>query len=148
VKPSALETLAQLGLHAGMLEGYENLLSTLDRPAGVPERIIALCRLRVAAIHGAVDRWREEQTGAVLEPEVIRSVIAGDFRQLTRAEQAALALTERLPLDWHAMTDAEVATVKAHFGGEGCVGLITAIAFFDVNHRLTGALPAPAEQEN
>jgi hypothetical protein len=72
------------------------------------------------------------------------TVVRGDFGVFGAAEHAALTLTERLPLAWHELTDEETAEVAEHFGPKGCVTLMTAIAYFDVNGRLETTLSSIA----
>jgi alkylhydroperoxidase family enzyme len=136
--------LASLGLKPELLTQYESFLDSLDRLDGVPERVVQMCGLRIAAMRGSADDWLSS-SAIVLEDEVIEAVRRGECEAMTEAEQAALTLAERVSFQWHELTDQEVDAVVEHFGESGCVSLMTAIAFFDTNHRLESALASQPE---
>jgi hypothetical protein len=142
---TALAKLASLHLKPELLTQYETFLAALEEPDGVPDRIVQMCGLRIAAMRGEVDAWLLGSAGVGLDTTDIESIRRGAYESLTDAEQAALRLADRISFQWHDLTDQEVEAVTAHFGEAGCVGLMTAIAFIDANHRLDSAL-APLEE--
>ena len=142
---SALAKLASLGLKPELLNGYESFLDACQRSDAVPDRIIRLCGLRIAAMRGCADAWLAESGSGALAGVDVDSIKRGAYEGLSDAEQAALRLAERISFQWHDLTDDEVEAVTAHFGESGCVTLMTAIAFIDANHRLDSALATPQE---
>jgi len=150
---SSVEALSSLGLKPDLLKDYQSFLASLENSEGIPPRVMQMCGLRVAVIKGNDGEWLLHNARAVLDAETIELITRGDFATLEAAEQAALALAECIPLQWHELTDAQVAAVVDHFGERACVALMTAIAFFDVNDRLEATLDpmirtASGRQEN
>lgn len=133
--------LAGLGLDGHMLRDYQQFLGVLGDVPSVPQRVLSLCRARVAAVHGMTP----DPTGDGLDAAEIDALKRGELDGFSESERAALGLVECLCLQPHAMTDADVADCVASFGGKGAVGLMTAIAFADVDCRLRLTLPTPAE---
>ena len=117
-----------LALRPALQEKYGAFLESLRLEGEVPERILTLCRARVAQIHG-----RPVQG---ITDEEAEWLAAGEAGSLSEAERAALALAERMPFGHHYIEDQEVERVKQHLGNSGAVTLLTALAFFDVNCRL------------
>jgi alkylhydroperoxidase family enzyme len=138
------DMLEALGLTSKMVEQYGDFLAALGGEEDVPARVLALCSLRVAAIRDTVDQWSVRNTAHGLSGRDLDAVVSGDFADFDPAERAALTLTERIPLAWHELTDEETAEVAEHFGPKGCVTLMTAIAYFDVNGRLETTLSSIA----
>ena len=134
------EFLAELGLEPRMVEQYRDFLASMETAEDVPARVLTLTALRVAAIKGREAQWLERNPDHGLTDADVEAVIRGVFDGFGAAERAALELTERLPLAWHSLTDEEVAAVTEHFGPKGCVSLMSAIAYFDVNDRLEATL--------
>ena len=62
----------------------------------------------------------------------------------SESEQSALKLAEQMPHSVHQITDDQVQAAAQHFGHPGCVALLTALAFFDVNCRLKLVYEIPA----
>ncbi|MEQ8859101.1 MAG: hypothetical protein RIC56_10660 [Pseudomonadales bacterium] len=135
--------LADLGLDAGMLEHFQGFLGALDDPPAVPVRVLTLCRARVAALHGLAPAAADVPALADQDLDALRR---GALECFDAAERAALALVENLCFQPHAMSDAAVQDCAQAFGAEGTVGLMTAIAFADVDCRLRRTLPAAADQ--
>lgn len=106
-----------LALRPELHKKYEDFLATIEQCDAVPARIFELCRIRIRYIHGLVGE----------------DVVADS---LTEAESSALTVAERMPYQHHQLTDDEVEAVKLNFGDDGCVALLTALAFFDVTARL------------
>jgi len=116
----------------------------------VPRRVLELCRLRIAAIHGCEAEWVIRDARVALEPEALAALREGRFAAFSPAEQAALAIAERLPYAHHQVTDEHVAELSGSYGAAGAVALLTALAFFDVIGRLKlvfDVAPEPAGLE-
>ena len=136
--------LDALGLPPKMVEQYGEFLAALDGEEDVPARVLTLCSLRVAAIRDEVDQWIVRNAAHGLTSTELDAVVRGHFGAFDAAELAALTLAERVPMAWHELTDEETAEVAEHFGPKGCVTLMTAIAYFDVNGRLEATLSSIA----
>jgi len=118
-----------------LAELYGNFYRSLWNGA-VDRRVLELCRLRIAAIHDCAAE-RDIRDAAVSLSAAERTALdSGDPAPFDAASRAALALAERMPFDHHGITDQEVATAERHFGADGTVTLLTALAFFDVTCRL------------
>ena len=142
------DLLDALGLHSGMAAGYRDFLLSLDNIAEVPRRVLNLCALRVAAIKGGTEPWLQRNPDHELSEVDVAALVKGEFAGFTGDEQAALSLTEKLPLAWHTLTDVEVAGVNAAFGARGTVALMSAIAYYDVNDRLEATLGSLTGRSN
>jgi len=99
----------------------------------VDRRVLEIARLRIAAIHGceaeaAMDLALDERQAAALQ--------SGDASPFDAPVRAALTLAEHMPFDHHGISDADVSAAADHFGPDGAVTLLTALAFFDSNCRL------------
>ncbi|MFK7912883.1 MAG: hypothetical protein AB8B93_03125 [Pseudomonadales bacterium] len=134
---------ALLGQRPELMERYRAFLETLWVEGHVPLRLLHLCRLRIAAIHGAVSAWNPvplPDLEAPLEGAALaalsRGPTADDAALFTLAEQAALQVAELIPHGQHQITDAQVAALQTALGNPAAVALLTALAFFDVNTRL------------
>ncbi|MEM7018758.1 MAG: hypothetical protein AAF512_15635 [Pseudomonadota bacterium] len=129
-----LESL--IGNHSAILERYRAFYLGLWRDELVPRRVLELCRLRIAFIHNAAAEVSLKDPEAHVSEDEIEALRLGHFGQFTNEEQYALQLAEQMPHAHHQITDEEVQHVSAAFGNNGCVGLLTALAFFDVTCRL------------
>ena len=122
-----------LALMPALRERYQAFLESHESTGLLPDRTLALCRARVAAIHG-------QPLGDAL-PEAEREALSrGDFSPFSEEEQAALRVAERVPYQHHQLEDEEVEAVKSHYGDAGVVALLTAVSFYDVNTRLALSL--------
>ena len=132
--PTAFE--AVLGHRPELLARYRAFYTTLFDPTRVPRRVLELCRLRIAAIHGCAAEWGiRDALVPIAETELV-DLARGDVARFDAVERAALEIAERLPYQQHAIDDAQVAAVHAALGPAGAVALLTAIAFFDATCRL------------
>ncbi len=141
--PSALE--AALANRPELLSHYRSFYLKLWHGGLVPVRVLELCRLRIAFIHGATAELavRHRQAGvADLERDALARM---DFSVFSDAEQAALTLAELMPHQHHAIDDAQVDRVRQLFGESGTVNLLAALAFFDVTSRLKLVWALPEE---
>ncbi len=134
-------------LHTAFLNSFEN-------DGLIPERVLALCRLRIAFIHdvplmpaGALERLAtepsEEDAHGLTEAQV-ESLAAGVFTDFDDSERVALAIAEKMPYAHHEVSDDEVAAARDAFDNGGAVSLLTALAFFDATCRMKVALGAAA----
>jgi alkylhydroperoxidase family enzyme len=128
-----------------LLAGYRVFYSSLWTEGLVPRRILELCRLRVAAIHGCKPEWVIRDAEVALSAEQLAALEHGRLESFDAAERAALTVAERVPYQHHALTDDEVAQVKQHLGDAGCVSLLNALVLFDVNCRLKLTFDVDAE---
>ena len=120
-----------------LLRKYTDFLSSFKADGLVPERILEMCHLRIAWIHGLPLRGRGQDLGTHLDEALVEKLVSGDVSGFSAVEKAALALAEKIPFAHHQIEDAEVAAVSLHLKPSGCVSLLTALAFYDVNCRLT-----------
>ena len=115
-------------------------LDQLWRQEALPHRLLHLCRLRIAAVHGCEQAVAFGDSRAEVGQPQTTALAAGDLAGFTEAEQAALRVAEQLPFDHHAISDRAFAEVKAAWGTEATVALLVALAFFDVICRWHGTL--------
>lgn len=128
-----------------LLAGYRAFYSSLWTEGLVPRRILELCRLRVAAIHGCEPEWVIRDAEVAVSAEQLVALERGRLEPFDPTERAALTVAERVPYQHHALTDDEVAQVKQHLGDAGCVSLLNALVLFDVNCRLKLTFEIDAE---
>lgn len=114
---------ARLALRPDLQQKYHDFLQVIENNDAVPERVYEICRSRIQFIHGL----RKEDV---------------DARPLNDAEASALKVADRMPYQHHQLMDEEVETLKAFFGDQGSVALLTALAFFDVTCRLEATFQA------
>lgn len=142
---------AVLGQRPELLQGYRAFYQTLWDDERVPHRLLELCRLRIAAIHGCGQEWAVRDAHVVLDAAALAALEQGQFSGFEPAEQAALAVAEQIPYAHHQISDEEVAALKAAVGEPATVALLTALAFFDVTCRLKLVLDVdelPAQLES
>ena len=105
-----------LMLRPELREKYESFLSAVNRCDRLPAGVLSACRIRVRQIHG-LEAGSQPKAG-------------------NQAEEVALTIAEKMPFQHHELLDEEVQQVKELFGDDGCVALLTAVAFFDATSRL------------
>jgi hypothetical protein len=125
-----------LGHNPELLARYRAFYQALWRDGPVPRRVLALCRLRIAAIHGCEAEWQVRDAGAGIAETELDALARGDFSAFVEAERAALGVAEQMPYGHHQIGDAEVAALERLLGTPAAVTLLTALAFFDVACRL------------
>jgi alkylhydroperoxidase family enzyme len=146
--PTRLE--AVLSHRPELLARFRAFYAALQSDGRVPRRVLELCRLRVAAIHGCEAEWLIRDARVRLDAEALAALREGRFAGFSPAEQSALAIAEQLPYAHHQVTDEQVDELSRAYGAAGAVALLTALAFFDVIGRLKIVLdvaPEPAELE-
>ncbi len=115
-------SMAKARLPKQLLEKYKSFLaSTLDGHQ-VPVDVLEACHSRIRQIHGfkVADNKVGEHLPLTEEP----------------LKLAALKIAEKIVFSVHDIQDNELAPLKKKLGEPGCVQLITALAFFDVECRL------------
>lgn len=127
---------AVLGQRPELLSRYRAFYRTLWEDDLIPRRLLEICRLRIAAIHGCAQEWMVRDAEVALAEPTLRALKQGDFGGFDPAEQAALAVAEQIPYAHHQISDEEVAALKSTLGEPATVALLTALAFFDVTCRL------------
>ena len=127
---------AVLGQRPELLARYRDFYRTLWDDALVSRRVLELCRLRIASIHGCNQEWVIRDAEVTLNDVELGALEQGDFSAFSPEQQAALAVAEQIPYAHHQITDAEVAELNRALGSPAAVALLTALAFFDVTCRL------------
>ena len=135
---------AALRLRPELAERYRAFYASLWESGVVSRRILELCHLRVAAVHGCESEWQIRDSAVPLGARELEALRTGDVTVFAAAEQAALGLAEQLPHAHHQMSDAQVAAAKDALGDAGCVALLTALALFDAGCRWRLVLDVPA----
>jgi len=136
-----------LGQRPELLSRYRAFYRTLWDDGLVPRRLLELCRLRIAAIHGCRQEWLLRDPEAAVGESALAALERGDFAGFGPDERAVLAVAEQIPYAHHAITDEAVGALEGALGAPATVALLTAMAFFDVTCRLklvfdVDALPA------
>ena len=116
-----------------LADRYAAFLNAIERQESVPDRILTLCRARIQQIHGIVPEDLPTEDAVHLANRAMQ--------QFSEAEQAALQVAELMPHQHHAVQDDDVERLRDLFGNTGCVTLLTALAFYDVNARLSRSNP-------
>lgn len=114
---------------------FQTFYDSLWTAGQISRRVLEICRLRMAAIHGCDPEWRLRTPDVFLTDDEVGALRTGNFAEFDHCERAALELTEKFPFQHHAITDAEVKAVEDGYGSAAAVALLTAVAFFDVRCR-------------
>jgi alkylhydroperoxidase family enzyme len=140
---------AVLGLRPELLELYRAFYGQLWDTAAAPPRLLELCRLRIAALHGCEAESAIRQPSAGVTGEQVAALDRWrDAPCFSAVERAALAVAEKMPWQHHAIDDGEVAALRAHLGDAEAIALLVAMALFDATCRLRlvlGLEPRPVE---
>ena len=146
--PAASGLEGVLAHRAPLAEKYRSFRSSFRDDGHIPTRVLEIVRRRVAYIHGCEAELAVVDNQVTLNPDEEAALRVGDHGAFSPAEQAALALAELVPHGVHTITDEMVHAVSAHFGHAGCVALLTAIAFIDVECRLKMVFAVPVESDD
>ena len=115
-------SLATAQLPQKLFDKYKKFIDSTIESHDIPVGILAACNSRIRQIHGF---------------EVANNSINGDLSITENfLKPAALAVAEKIAFSVHDIEDSELDPLKKAFGEAGCVQLITALAFFDVECRL------------
>lgn len=115
---------------------YRTFLNSLSQSDLLPPRLLALCGRRIAHIHGCAAKVGGAGPEAGFSAEDEAALLAGDFSGFSVSEQAALEVAELISFAHHQISDAQVSLLNEQLGHAGCVALLTAVSFIDVNCRL------------
>lgn len=126
---------ALLGLRPGLLARYKAFYSALWEDDLLPRRLLELCRLRIAEIHGCAQERTVRDAAVGLSDLEEAALRTGDPAAFAAPEQAALARAEQFPFEHHGISDAAVDWAKTQLGAKAIVALLVALAFFDVSCR-------------
>ena len=122
------ETLSvALAPGGAMARDFNAVWEQLWRQDHVPPRLLELCRLRLARLHGASAETAALR-GLECDPDRIEALLTGRYHASARfdaAEQAVLEFAEIYAQDPGALTDELADGVKRHFGEAGLVCLIS-----------------------
>ena len=115
-------SLATAQLPEKIFDKYKKFIDSTIESHDIPVGILEACDSRIRQIHGF---------------EVDHKSSSGDL-SLTEnfLKRAALAVAEKIAFSVHDIEDSDLDPLKKAFGEAGCVQLITALAFFDVECRL------------
>ena len=115
-------SIAKARLPKKILEKYKNFLDSTIGGNQIPADILEACNSRIREIHGF----------KVADNKV------GEHLPLTEKplKFAALKVAEKIVYRVHDIQDNELDPLRENLGEAGCVQLITALAFFDVECRL------------
>ncbi len=127
---------------------YRAFMQSLRSEAALPPRLLELCRLRIAHVHGCTAELAVRDDGVELSAPELDELAGGRFERFDEAEQAALEIAELIPFAHHQLSDAQVARADVALGHAGCVALLTALAFFDVTCRLKMTLGFSANPQS
>ena len=115
-------SLATAQLPQKLFDKYKKFIDSTIESHDIPVGILEACNSRIRQIHGF---------------ELGDNSINGDL-SLTEnfLKPAALAVAEKIVFSVHDIEDSDLDVLKKALGESGCVQLITALAFFDVEWRL------------
>ena len=115
-------SLATSQLPQKLFDKYKKFIDSTIEGHDIPVGILEACNSRIKQIHGL---------------EVASNSINGDL-SLTEnfLKLAAIAVAEKIVFSVHDIQDSDLDPLRKAFGEAGCVQLITALAFFDVECRL------------
>ena len=115
-------SLATAQLSQKLFDKYKKFIDSTIESHDIPVGILEACNSRIRQIHGF---------------ELGDNSINGDL-SLTEnfLKPAALAVAEKIVFSVHDIEDSDLDALKKALGESGCVQLITALAFFDVECRL------------
>ena len=116
------KSFATAQLPQKLFDKYKKFIDTTIESHDIPAGILEACNFRIRQIHGF---------------EVVNDSINTDL-SLTENSlvPAALAVAEKIVFSVHDIEDSDFDPLRKAFGEAGCVQLITALAFFDVEFRL------------
>lgn len=136
--PSQLEGI--LAHRPELLAKYRTFYQSFWNDALVPRRTLELCRRRIAYIHDCAAELAVTDADVSLTEAEELALAHAQFDAFAPPEQAALVLAEFMPFSVHQISDSMVSAVAEVLGESGCVSLLTALSFFDVNCRMKLAL--------
>ena len=142
--PSQFEAL--LGHHPQLGQLYRTFYLNLTQDAKLDPRVVELCRRRIAHIHNCRAELALTHPTQSFSAQEEFALEAGRYNGFTLPEQSALQIAELISFNHHAVSDGDVARLQSHFGNDGTVTLLSALAFFDVMCRTKIALNVDAQE--
>jgi len=137
-----------LGLRPELLALYRDFYGKLWDDALVPVALLDLCRLRIARLHNCeAEAVVRHAASGVSDTQIAALDDWGAADCFSSAARAALALADKMPWQPHAITDEDIAALRAHLSDPQVVALMLALTLFDMQCRLRLALgiePQPA----
>jgi alkylhydroperoxidase family enzyme len=140
------------GLRPNLYEDFQRWSALFWEEGVLDPRILELCRLRVAQLHGCESELRIRHRPAIeaglSEAKVAALQRASSDPAFSEVERACLAFSELFVADPNAITDEDARRVTEPLGPEGTVALVQALALFDgfARFRLMLDVEAPAEE--
>jgi len=122
------------GLRPNLYTAYRDFAALFWERRVLPPRILELCRLLVARLHGCQSELRLRYRPALdagLREAQVAALGSGDEAEFEPAERACLRFAEMFVRDPHAIGDGDAAAVAAQLGEPGLVALAEALAVFD-----------------
>lgn len=122
------------GLRENLFEAWRDFASLLWVKRLAPPVILQLAQLRVRQLHGLAlgsRRMSEALQAGWDEGRVAELAAWWKSSRFTPDERACLRLAEQFVLDANAITDDDVAPVRAALGDAGVVAYVEALAIFD-----------------
>jgi len=114
-------SLATAQLPKKIFDKYKKFIDSTIESHDIPVGILEACDSRIRQIHGFEVDHKSSGDLSLSENSIKR---------------AALAVAEKIAFSVHDIEDSDLDPLKKAFGEAGCVQLITALAFFDVECRL------------
>ena len=115
-------SLATAQLPQKLFDKYKKFIDSTIESHDIPVVILEACNSRIRQIHGI---------------EVANNSINVDLSITENfLKTATLAVAEKIVFSVHDIKDSDFDPLRKAFGEAGCVQLITALAFFDVECRL------------
>mgnify|MGYP001184479147 CR=1 FL=1 len=118
-------SLATAQLPQKLFDKYKNFIDSTTQGHDIPVGILEACNFRIRQIHGF-----EAADNSI---NVDLSLTENSLNPL------ALAVAEKTVFSVHDIEDSDLDPLRRALGAAGCVQLITALAFFDVECRLEQA---------
>jgi hypothetical protein len=133
-------TALQVGATPRIETAFRAVWESLGSQRHLPNVILELSRLRLAALHRANGEMALRSPWALDLPEQkAEAVLVGKWHRrddFDAAEKAVLAFTEIYAQGPEYITDELAAEITRHFGDAGLVCLIEALGFIDARIRL------------
>jgi alkylhydroperoxidase family enzyme len=148
-RPGATPFERVFGLRQNLLEDFRAFYALFWEQQLVDPRILELCRLRIAQLHGCESelrtRYQPARAAGVDEATIAALPRSAESPAFGEAERACIAFAELFAMDPHAITDADAARVTSVLGDAGTVALVEALALFDgfTRFRLMLGVEAP-----
>jgi alkylhydroperoxidase family enzyme len=142
---------AVLALRPELLHLYRDFYRRLwtDEPA--PATLLELGRLRIAQVHDCPAEVAIRHARADVNDARVAALAQWSTADCFSAvEQAVLRIADKVPYQYHDISDGEVAALRRHLSDPQVVGLMLALTLFDAHCRLRlalGVAVAPASVE-